>query len=216
MVAGACLSACDKCNVDQFNDSLWLEIPVSLYPDSPTLSVGDTLWIEIDLDKNVNELSQNKTVRVDSFDFATEIQISRIDDSVEHYPITDQQLVEVLGTVDILPFSSGSVTYFARFDERAERYLFKVGIILPEPGIYSCPISTLSKTMVDFYDHPLLYKCDRRKRTDLRFEYVVNGGISLEERHYDIFLETGVDYLLEIVDEERYMAGGWYAFRVVE
>jgi hypothetical protein len=46
--------SCDKCEVDQFGDSLWLEVPVSVTPKNETLILGDTIWVHIDISKQVD------------------------------------------------------------------------------------------------------------------------------------------------------------------
>lgn len=205
--------SCDKCEADQFGDTLWLEVPVEVTPGNETLILGDTIWVHIDISKHVSEQSRGTSITLDSFNFYTELNISRIDDTIEHFPISDSDIVENKGKLTVVPLTGNAKTYHAtaRFSE--DRYFLDVGFIPPEIGIYAFAVIT-SPIILQFYEHPALYKCDKRKRNDARVLYTINNGDPYEN-NYELFQQTSIPHVVKL-DVEQYIRDAWYTFRVVD
>jgi hypothetical protein len=210
------LVSCGKCDKDQYGETLWLSVPVDIAPKSSLMELGDSIWVEVDISKNVYEQNSGMTITLDSFNFFTEIFISRIDDTIQHFPITESDILEDIGELIVIQLVDNARTYRATYVFDQDRYTLKVGFVPSEPGIYAIAVVTQPYSF-ELYNHPAMFECTaslKRRRIDSRVFYPINNSDAIEN-HYDLFLETPLPYLAKI-DEEQYVLGGWYAFRVVD
>lgn len=193
------LYACNECEEDQYGEHLELAIPMRTYPDQDTFQVGDTLWIEVIADKYVQVYNTNEVIRLDTFDFFLDFFISEISDTTENYN-TDIDSVVLIGTMERLPLIT-AVVYPIQFEEDDLYYQFKAGIILKETGLFWLGLSTAS-FLFEYADHPALFTCehDRRDRVDIYY----HNSSTHKEVFDDLFLSTGVDYLIELVSYDEY------------
>lgn len=207
------LSACGKCdddlNEDMYGEHLELEIPFASYPNRDTFNIGDTFWIEITIPRNVGTYNSNKTILLDTFNFYTDFYISEISDSIVNYNINLDTLI-VKGSLSYLTLPT-SIVYPITYSNNAESREFKAGVILHEPGLYYIGLNT-DPLLFEYYDHPALIICgdNKRDRVDV---YYTNSSSSLQN-YENIFRQTKVQYLLDIVDFERFSKGGAVAIVV--
>lgn len=193
IIAVYSLFSCGKCEDDQYGESLVLIVPMTTIPLNDSMSLGDTLWIDVHIDKEVSIVNSSKTIRLDSFNFFTELFISEISGIEEDYysPI---DTVVVKGKLHYLPLATALV-YPVLYEENSDFYAFNVGIILKERGLYWIGFSSHIKVL-DQYNHPAMYICEGNRRDDVRIQYI-NSSTS-EENFESIFKQTQVSYLQNV------------------
>jgi hypothetical protein len=204
-----CIMGC-YCENDIYGGHLELEVPIDTYPAQDTFTVGDTLWIEADFIKYVKVRNNAvNSIYLDQFQFFTDFFISEISDTIEKFEI-DIELIEITGTIEKL-YLPTAIVYPMNYVEDENNYRFKAGIVLNEKGLFYAGFST-SNLLYEFYNHPAVFLCksNRRYRVDV---YYTNHSTSIDV-YSSLFLTTGVDYLNELVDFERYSNTGTVAFYV--
>lgn len=205
--------SCDKiCSSDEFGDDLELIIPVTTFPSRDIFHVGDTLWVEANIDKEVEVVGHSNTIYLDSFNFFSTLAISEISDTIE-YSFGMSSIIVEKGRLDTLPLH-GVVAYPIFYEETASNYLFRSGIILESPGIYY--IGIYSPTDIfESYDHPVMYKCGERRRSNVSCTYINHS--SSEQAYRELMYErSGVWYLTNKYDYEGYRKIGVHIFEVLE
>ena len=211
LTAISILFASCGCREDDFGRHMELEVPINTYPSKDTFFVGDTLWIEAQIDKHVKVRDAASTIYLEGFNFFTDFFISEISDTVERFP-HDIETAALIGEIRYLPLPT-AVAYPMSYVEGADRYEFKAGVILGEEGLFFAGFSTLS-LIYEEYDHPAVYACDRKRRERIDVHY---KNKSTSKKSYEkLFLSTGVGYLIELVNYERYSNGGAHTFVVKE
>ncbi|HEY3386071.1 MAG TPA: hypothetical protein VGK46_06155, partial [Saprospiraceae bacterium] len=100
--------SCGKCEEDQYGENLVLIVPMTTIPSEDSLSFGDTLWIDVHIDKEVSIVNSDKTIRLDSFNFFTELFISEISGTEEDY-YTPIDTFVVKGKLHYLPLPTALV-----------------------------------------------------------------------------------------------------------
>ena len=211
LTAISILFASCGCREDDFGRHLELEVPINTYPSKDTFFVGDTLWIEARIDKRVKVRDAASTIYLEGFDFFTSFVISEISDTVERFP-HDIETVALIGEIRYLPLPT-AVGYPMSYEEGAGRYEFKAGVILREEGLFYGRFST-SSLPYEEYDHPAVYACDRKRRERIDVHY--ENSSTSEEAYERLFLNTKVDYLIQLLHYQRYKDLGAHVFVVKE
>jgi hypothetical protein len=204
-------TGCKECEGDTFGHSMKLVVPIDTSPSVDTFTVGDTLWVEADIDKYVAVEDNDERIFLEAFNFFTTLIISEISDTVENYAV-EIEIIEEIGTVEILDLPTLQV-YPLFFVENDDAYLFKAGIVFNEPGRYYISFDTEPESY-KFYEHPAVYLCEDTRRNDMDVGYR-NTSTTLEA-YENIFLQTGVDYLFQLMDYPRYSSIGTHSLIVKE
>ncbi len=202
---------CKECEGDTFGHSMKLVVPIDTYPSVDTFTIGDTLWIEADIDKYVAVEDNDERIFLEDFNFFTTLIISEISDTVENFAV-EIEIIEEIGTVEILDLPTLQV-YPLFFVENDDAYLFKGGIVFNEPGRYYISFDTNPENYKR-YEHPAVYLCEDTRRNDMDVGYR-NTSTTLEA-YENIFLQTGVDYLFQLMDYPRYSSIGTHCLIVKE
>jgi hypothetical protein len=185
--------SCGKCEEDPYGEKLVLIVPMTTIPLKDSLALGDTLWIDVHIDKEVSIVNSDKTIRLDSFNFFTELFISEISGTEEDY-YTPIDTVVVKGKLHYLPLVT-ALTYPVLYEENSDYYAFNVGIVPKERGLYWIGFSSHIKVL-DQYDHPAMYLCEGNRRDDVRIQY--SNSSSNQENFESIFKKTKVSYLQNV------------------
>jgi hypothetical protein len=193
------LLACCKCEEDSFGNQLELVIPLLSYPQKDTFKIGDTIWFDIDIDKQIEIFNTDQTILLQDFDFLTDFFVSEISDTIENYNVSIDTIV-VAGSMQKLVLQT-AIVYPVKFIENDTSYRFKAGIVFHHPGLYWLGLST-SYLFFEHVDHPALYVCKnkRRERVDV---YYQNNSTS-KEVYDELFFSTNVEYLKELTSFEEY------------
>jgi len=202
---------CGKCEGDEFGIRMKLIVPINTFPAQDTFFIGDTLWIEANIDKYVEVENHTGKIFLEGFDFFTEMGISEISATVENFT-PRIEFIEQLGQVEQLPLVT-AVSYPLTFIEEDNTYNLKIGIVLLEQGRYYLSFST-QPLLYERYEHPAVYLCEDMRRESVKVIYT-NSTTNLES-YEDIFLETAVNYLFEFMDYPRYESVGAHSFIVKE
>lgn len=203
------LTGCKECESDIYGKELELLVPIETTTSSETMQIGDTLWVTANIDKDVMIKDRQLSIRLDSFNFFTQMIISEISDSTENF-IVDFQVIEEVGEVDVLPLVT-LLSYPLKYEEEENAYRFRAGVVFSDAGLYYIRFDTLPD-LYERYEHPVMYRCENQRRTSTNVFYA-NASTSVEN-YENIFLQTNVDYLLELMDYERYASIGSFTLRV--
>ncbi|WP_425420642.1 hypothetical protein [Phaeodactylibacter xiamenensis] len=204
------LASCG-CRQDSFGEQLELVIPIEVKPEQDSFRLGDTLWISADFSKNVEVRGQEKKIYLENFNFFASLVVSEISDTVERY-IPNPTFVVRKGELEVLPLQT-AISYPMYFVETETAYQFEAGIVLKVPGLFHLGISS-SESVLERYEHPAMYACKNDRRSQVQIYY--QNSVTNEERYERLFLQTEVDYLLELVDFQRYSDYGGFTFIVTE
>lgn len=210
LLCSAMLHSCG-CKEDSYGEELGLILPFEVTPAQDTFSQGDTLWIEANIDKHVRVLDQDATIYLEGFNFFTKLVISEISDTLERYIPNPNVLVSV-GELEVLPLQT-AIAYPILYEETADAYRFKAGLILEVAGLFHLGFSTRGSTL-ERYEHPALYTCNNNRRDQVQIYY--QNSATDRERYERLFLQTKVPYLLDLIDFQRYSDFGGYTFVVSE
>jgi hypothetical protein len=182
--------SCGKCEEDQYGENLVLIVPMTTNPSEDSLSLGDTLWIDVHIDKEVSIVNSDKTIRLDSFNFFTELFISEISGTEEDY-YTPIDTFVVKGKLHYLPLPTALV-YPVFYEENSDHYAFKAGIVPKKKGLYWIGFSS-HILVLEEYDHPAMYLCEGNRRDDVRIHY--SNSSTNQENFESIFKRNKVSYL---------------------
>ena len=204
------LTGCKECEGDIYGKELELVVPIETAPSSETIRVGDTLWITANFDKEVMLKDRPLSIRLDDFNFFTEIVVSEITDTSENFSV-EIETIEDVGQISFLPLQT-ALTYPVFYEEREDAYHFRGGIVFNQEGLFFVRLNT-QPLLYESYEHPAMYQCEDKRRRSVRVCYA-NASTSVEN-YENVFLQTNVDYLLELMDYERYASIGSFTLRVV-
>lgn len=197
--------SCGNCEKDEFGNRLELIVPINTWPNKDTFNIGDTLWVETMFDKNIQVKNSNSRIKLDSFNFFSELIISEVSDTFENYNVNIDTVLKI-GGVDYLPLATLSV-YSITFYEDKNTYSFLAGLSFHDPGLYLISFNTDSGLFeYPNYDHPALYTCENKRRDQVIIRYL-NKSTSLEN-YTTHFKKSKVEYLLQLVDFEEYKDQG--------
>jgi len=202
--------ACGRCDEDMYGDHLELVIPMTTYPSQDTFHIGDTLWVEFSFDKNVALFNSDKTIRLDSFNFFSKFYIAEISDTIADYDVYMDTFI-VKGKLEYLPLTYLTL-YPITYAETADQYQFKMGVVINEPGLYYIGMDT-NPDLYEFYNHPALFTCEDNKRN--RVDIYYQNSSTSQSSFDNIFKQTNVEYLRDLVGYEDYSRGGGIAIIVL-
>ena len=117
------------------------EIPVSVYPNSDTLHIGDTLWIEMSFSDELVDLNTEQTYQLENFQFYTETHIGRIDSTVLINAVSLFEHHSEIGQITYMDFGGGAFGGI-NYDYQNNTYRLKAGLICLKKGTYSFDFSS--------------------------------------------------------------------------
>ena len=202
---------CGKCEGDEFGIRMKLIVPINTFPAQDTFFIGDTLWIEANIDKYVEVENHTGKIFLEGFNFFTTLIISEISDATENFA-PEIEIIEQIGQVEILNLPTAMV-YPLFYVESDPFYNFKAGVVFNEIGRYYLSFDT-EPDLYKNYEHPAMYRCESVRRLSVEVSYT-NTSTS-QEAYSDVFLDTDVDYLIELMDFSRYSSIGAHTFIVRE
>ena len=135
------------CNEDQFGEHLAWIVPVEVTSIQDTMRVGDTIWININIDKDVRVDGSNSTMRLDDLNFFSEFYFSEISDTViVDFPDLDHNPGEVL----MVDFAGSKIAWV---DEcTGEVHYAQVLVCVMPHSQYTFVIAVDSQCIADFID----------------------------------------------------------------
>lgn len=197
LLLAAIFESCGECKPDKYGEVLELVVPMTTTPVSDSIALGDTLWIDVYIEKEVRIFSSDNFIRLDSFRFFTEMFVSEISGTVENYYSPIDTIVRV-GRLDYLPLTT-ALSYPVTYKEYPHYYEFAVGIVPKSKGIYWIGLAT-SRIVLSEYDHPAMYACDNNHRDEVRIHY--SNSSTSQENFESVFKQTHVSYLQNVNYED--------------
>lgn len=187
--------ACNPCEEDPYGEDLTFIARVSTYPISDSLKLGDTIWMSINIDKDVRVSNSNMTIRLDSFNFFTELFISECSGFEENYYAPIDTNVRI-GKLEYLPLPTALV-YPILYEEHFDSYTFEAGIVPKEKGLYWIGFSS-SLAVLENYNHPAMFICEKNRRDNVKVQYLnsssnINNFNSMFKRNQVSYLQN-MDY----------------------
>lgn len=129
-------SKCQKGILGCANTVYSFQIGMRVYPDNSTVQIGDTIWFELDIPTNFTDIVSDKTINYSGAKNLGTI-VGFVNYSIVNNPISAANsfyTILVKGTKVDNPQTDQIREYL--FDEQNGRYLFKLGIVTKETGIY--------------------------------------------------------------------------------
>lgn len=206
----ALISSCDQCTDEEYGTLLNLQLPIDVGDSRDTFQLGDTLWIKMDMSKDVFVQNADKTIRLDDFQFFLNFFLAEISTDQELF-LSESTIVERVGRLENQAFQT-SINYPMILEETPSSYRLEVGILLEHTGLFYAAISDCIRCL-ERYVHPALFYCSDRRRTQDYFFQNINTSLQNFE---NVFLQTNVDYLIELTEYEEFRDAGCIAFWVVE
>jgi hypothetical protein len=185
---------CD-CKEDIYGEELNLSIPILIKAEHDTIELGDTVWIEMEFSKDVELDNSNKSIRLDSFNFFSELFINEISGNEENYYVSIDSVV-ITGVMNYLPLPT-ALSRPIQYEENDLLYSFKASIIIKQRGLFWIGMAS-SRTIFDSYEHPALYMCDRNKRDIVNIQY--HNPYTNIDNFENQFLKTNVAHLRNSTD----------------
>lgn len=194
---------------DAYGEFLYLEVPIRTSPSQDTFRIGDTLWVEANISKDVAIKDRPLTIYLDSFEFRTSLIVSEISGEEENF-FPAMEVVEFVGSVEDLPLPT-LFSYAIRYEATADSYHFKAALVFSEPGRYYVSFSTGSDLLLR-YAHPALL-CNGNRREEILIFYT--NPSTTYSNYENILRASGVPYL-QTGSFERRQGIGAHAFIVTE
>ena len=208
IVFGLHFISCNECD-DIYGDSIELEVSINSMPRKDTIVVRDTMWVLADIDKNVEVKNTDQTILLEDFNFFTEMHLSEISTDVERYDLSFD-IVEQIGEVEVLNLTT-AITYPIIYEESANAYKLRFGIVFHEVGLYYLGFFS-SSNLLESYSHPALL-CNGEHRSNVDIQY--SNSSSSEDNYRDLLLSTSIDYILNSSYEEFEIIG-MHSFVVID
>ena len=170
ILAIVAINACDLINCYKTYE---FELPMSVYPTTDTLHIGDTLWINITIPTTLLDHASGDEIEVEDVDWQTSLGISRIDTSSWFFAYDHFLYKSVIGE-----------TYFAypsivpTYEVEGGFYKFTLAISPQQRGVYKIGTTTSLGTPLDTG-----HKCTE----DMDIIYKVNSGDAYEN-NFDLVL----------------------------
>jgi hypothetical protein len=204
------IGSCGGKNCDSYGRRMTLQVPISTSPRD-TFILGDTLWFEASFNKNVDVLNHDQDIYLEEFDFFTEVSIIEISDTIERF-LDTENIINEIGQADPLQLQT-ALAYAISYVEDENGYHVRIGFVLEVEGLFYFGADT-ETGLYKFYDHAAVFECDNVRRAEVRVNY--SNSSTSEENYSNLFRQTNVDYLLELVDYDRFATFGGHAFVVTK
>ncbi len=191
------------------------EIPISISPDSETLSSGDTLWIKGQFPDTLREIHSGKYFKLENFDFKSKICLTKISNNQLYVSQQQPAFDEFIYTGDV--FQTSSICGRVKFNYSGNDYFYTIALIPKSHGVFNVffnrPVNLhdVPDERIDLLPYITLgVGSDGRKRIPVyeAFLFIVNNG----KTNYDLFkryAKPGTDI---VPSEEK----GSFTFQVIE
>jgi len=129
-------SSCDK-EEKEFVD-VWPRMPVNISPPQELISIGDTLWLNIDFPDTVEDYLTKKFYKVENYDFFTSIMLLKligptINRADQPAAASNFSFYQKIGSL----INIGSLGGDLKFDYSGSRYKNKIGLVPKQSGVFS-------------------------------------------------------------------------------
>lgn len=206
-----------KCTEEKEPDFVFMtfEIPISILPNSETLSLGDTLWIKGQFPDTLRDIHSGKYFKLGNFDFKSKICITRINNNQLYASQQQPAFNEFIYTGDV--FQTSSICGPVTFNYSDNNYLYTIALIPKSPGIFNVffnrPVNLhgFPDEQIDLVPYITLgIGSDGRKRIPVyeAFLFIVNNGNTNYEL-FKLYARPGSDI---VPSEEK----GSFTFQVIE
>ncbi len=206
-----------KCNEEKHPEFVFMifEIPIAVRPETETLSLSDTLWINGQFPDTLREIHSGKYFKLENFDFKSKICISGIGNNQlyasQQQPAFDE--FNYLGDLKQTSSICGSVT----FNYSDNKYLYKIAVIPKSTRVFNIffnrPVDLhgFSDEQIDLIPYINLgVTIEGRNRIPVyeAFLFIVNNG----NTNFELFKQNAMPGTDIVPSEEK----GSFTFRVVE
>lgn len=196
-----------------------LEHPVSVYPVKDSYSIGDTIWIEMNIPdvfdlRGINNFTGekfNQTVQLKNFNFyPTFIPIKKITDTTTNLAGNDTSGWPSFQAIYLPGYTQYEMKYGVQYVYQYANslYHYKLGIICLEKGRFVyIPTFTFFAPMActgSLNEQDITPECETEIITDIRFPINKQAnGTNLTNYHlYEQFMNTALENDIEHIKEE--------------
>lgn len=148
---------------------LYFEIPFKISPAIDTFNIGDTIWLESDIDSLLLDSLTQEYIDVSDFEFKIEADLARMDSTQFIYSANDFKYVNVYGSLELAYTSSFSYLNIKYINIEGNKKI-KVGIIPEKKGLFCISFGMVD----DNYTNVEIIKDDCSEAFDPKF--TMNNG----------------------------------------
>lgn len=179
------------------------EFPVTITPPKDTLSIGDTLWIDIKYSNQIINLNDQELVDVDHFDFLQTISFTKFTSTSFDFGLEHYDVIPDIGTLTRLDLSSISV-YALNLSNTNGLNEIRFGIIPKISGFFTLGFNSAYSNFgdVDFIDP----NCTEF----IEITHKTNNAI---DNNFELYKNNSNDQTATL---ESFNNHGNYAFAVIE
>lgn len=135
---------CKKLQIDCTQVKYNFQLPVKAYPDQDTINIGDTIWLEINESVTLKNTDGNLINYGGAANLGSAIGFSYRDTILKQWVDAVNKFSFYLMKGTELKVTSLDVEY--RFSEQNSMYIFKLGVIPKQKGLYSLLLSNSNNT----------------------------------------------------------------------
>lgn len=203
-------SSCDK-EEKEFVD-IWPRMPVNISPPQELISIGDTLWLNIDFPDTVEDYLTKKFYKVENYDFFTSIMLLKligptINRADQPAAASNFSFYQKIGSL----INIGSLGGDLKFDYSGSRYKNKIGLVPKQSGVFS--LIMLYRDSGKPFGEVVENISNDKKRIYYahKLSYIINNG----DFHFDLYQKNCfVDPDIKTVDPWFYELFSTYTFEV--
>ncbi|HNC65276.1 MAG TPA: hypothetical protein PKG70_12625 [Chitinophagales bacterium] len=184
--------SCGKDNIIRYETRLNFLYPVSITPNSDTINVGDTLWIDVNLPDSIYDNTNNRKFYLPSFDFQSYMSVRKLVDKTidygdQQYAASKFNTFNQVGNISI--GGAFAIDYLPVYQNN--HYVFKGAIIPKDTGVYCLVFTNLSyeQRLTDFLGlEQIKSLAPNANRFNILLDFIdfkINNG----NTHYNIFTQ---------------------------
>lgn len=110
------------------------ELPISIVPEKESYSVGDTIWVSMNLPEELTDQLSGEMISIGRYPFETGMNIIKLEDSTWSNGTYEIELIESIGEVNIFGFSFPEIVPIFDFNEDLQEQRWRFGLVPKVPG----------------------------------------------------------------------------------
>jgi len=137
--------SCGKDNIVRYETWINFLYPVSITPNTDTINVGDTLWIEVNLPDSIYDNTNSRKFYLPSFDFQSYMSVRKLVDNTANwsFQLNSSNNFNTKNNIgSIYKTTSSSIDFQPVYQNN--HYVFKGAIIPKDNGVYCLVFTNFS------------------------------------------------------------------------
>ena len=184
--------SCGKDNIVRYETWINFLYPVSITPNTDTINVGDTLWIEVNLPDSIYDNTNSRKFYLPSFNFQSYMSVRKLVDNTANwsFQLNSSNNFNTKNNIgSIYKTTSSSIDFQPVYQNN--HYVFKGAIIPKDTGVYCLVFTNLSyeQRLTDFLGlEQIKSLAPNANRFNILLDFIdfkINNG----NTHYNIFTQ---------------------------